>query len=96
YISVAVVYYPPAIDNAAEFKALEIPVLGIYGRQQGALQEAGGVVSLESAMLAMRGSVVVSFDEEAGFAEYQNPAYNAGVAEEAWDETQLFLKEYLR
>jgi len=96
-VDATVVYYGRLVTDPEELKAVQAPVLGIFGSEdQGIPVET--VREFEKAMKELGKDVRVHVYEGADHA-FANPSgtrYNAEAAEDAWAKTLAFLAETLK
>ncbi len=95
-IDAAVVYYGRPVTERAELEALQAPLLGIFGAEDGSIPVAT-VRQMESTLERLGKTVEIHVYEGAGHA-FANPSgtrYHEEAAEAAWQETVEFLTEHL-
>jgi carboxymethylenebutenolidase len=92
----AVIYYGHLITDREQLAALDAPVLGIFGAEDGGIP-IESVREFETALneLGKSANVVVYDGAEHAFANPSGTRYDAGAAEDAWAETLAFFEEHL-
>jgi len=92
----AVIYYGHLITDREQLAALDAPVLGIFGAEDGGIP-IESVREFETALIELgkNANVVVYDGAEHAFANPSGTRYDAGAAEDAWAETLAFFEEHL-
>ena len=94
-VSATVIYYGMLVDDPAQLKRLQGPVLGIFAEQDGWITPAK-VAAFEQAMMSAGKSLEVhSYPANHAFANPSGERYNGQAAREAWQVTQAFLDRNL-
>ncbi len=92
----AVIYYGHLITDPERLAALDAPLLGIFGAEDGGIP-IESVREFEVALhdLGKDAHVVVYDGAEHAFANPSGTRYDAGAAEDAWAETLAFFEKHL-
>lgn len=92
----AVIYYGHLITDREQLAALDAPILGIFGAEDGGIP-LESVREFETALyeLGKEANVVVYDGAEHAFANPSGTRYDAGAAEDAWAETLAFFEKHL-
>ena len=92
----AVIYYGRLITDRERLAALEAPVLGIFGAEDGGIP-IESVREFEAALndLGKDASVLVYDGADHAFANPSGTRYDAEAAEDAWAETLAFFEKHL-
>ena len=96
-IDATVIYYGRLVTETAQLKALQMPVLGIFGAEDQGIPPKT-VNAFEAALSEAGVSNSIHIYDNAGHA-FANPSgtrYNKEAAEDAWQKTVNFLKENLK
>jgi carboxymethylenebutenolidase len=95
-IDAAVIYYGRLITDREQLKALDAPLLGIFGAEDGGIP-IDGVKEFETALneLGKDSQILIYDGAEHAFANPSGTRYDAEAAEDAWAETLAFLEEHL-
>jgi len=95
-IDATVIYYGQVTDDEERLRPISSPILGLFGAQdQGITVEA--VQNFEAALERLRKNYDIHIYPGAdhAFANPTGTAYNAAVAEDAWQKTLEFLNLHL-
>jgi carboxymethylenebutenolidase len=92
----AVIYYGHLITDRDRLATLDVPVLGIFGAEDGGIP-LESVREFEAVLndLGKDALVVVYDGAEHAFANPSGTRYDAGAAEDAWAETLAFFEKHL-
>lgn len=96
-ISAVVMYYGRVSSDAEELAALQSPLLGIFGAEDGGIP-VEGVRAFESTLNELGKSAEIHVYEGADHA-FANPSghnYQAEAAQDAWSRTLIFFAQHLR
>lgn len=96
-LDAAVIYYGRLSTDQDRLAALEVPILGLFGSEDGGIPVAS-VRAFETALQEMDKAVAVHVYEGAGHA-FANPSgrnYVPEAAEDAWAKTTAFFAQHLR
>jgi carboxymethylenebutenolidase len=96
-IDATVIYYGRLVTETDQLKALQMPVLGIFGAEDQGIPPKT-VNAFEAALNEAGVSNSIHIYDNAGHA-FANPSgtrYNKEAAEDAWQKTVNFLKENLK
>ncbi len=96
-IDATVIYYGHLETDPEQLKKLNMPVLGIFGENDGGIP-VDEVKAFESALnsLEIENSINIYPGAEHAFANPSGKRYNAEAAEDAWEKTTAFLAEHLK
>ena len=92
----AVIYYGRLVTEQDQLKALNAPILGIFGAQDKGIP-LDSVRAFETSLQALDKAHTIHVYEGADHA-FANPSgthYDAAAAEDAWIRTTAFLAEHL-
>ena len=95
-LDAAVIYYGQVTDNRERLRALNVPVLGLFGgRDRGVTAES--VADFEAALKSLGLEYELQIYPDAGhaFADPAAPNYNRDAAADAWSRTVDFLDRHL-
>ena len=95
-VDAAVIYYGEPVLNPQKINNLDMPVLGLYGGQDGSIP-VSSVDSFRQVLQKANRQAEVYVYDEAGHA-FANPSgdnYEPDAAMDAWRKTTRFLQEYL-
>lgn len=95
-VDAAVVYYGQPITEATELEALEAPLLGIFGAEDGGIP-VDAVREMESTLEELGKDAQIHIYDGAGHA-FANPSgtrYVPEAATDAWNKTTRFLADHL-
>lgn len=96
-VDATVIYYGRLVTNTEKLKTLEMPVLGIFGEEDGGIPPQK-VKEFKSALNEVGVENSIYIYEEAGHA-FANPSgtlYVKKAAEDAWQKTVRFLEQNLK
>lgn len=96
-IDATVIYYGRLVTDASQLEKLQMPVLGIFGAEDGGIPP-DQVKAFEAALNEAGVTNSIHIYEGAGHA-FANPSgtrYQKEAAEDAWQRTTDFLAEYLK
>ena len=96
-IDAAVVYYGQPETDPAALRALDAPLLGLFGEEDSGIP-VDQVRKMEAALdsLDKDATIVVYPGAKHAFANPSGQAYNAEAAEDAWQRTVAFLARHLK
>lgn len=95
-LDASVIYYGQVTDNEERLEPLDVPILGLFGAEDRGIPVAS-VQGFEQALenLGKNYEIEIYANAEHAFANPSGNAYNAEVAEEAWNRTIEFLDMHL-
>ena len=95
-LDAATIYYGRLVTDPEELTALETPILGIFGEEDGGIP-VETVREFESALveLGKDAKIHVYPGADHAFANPSGERYNAEAAEDAWERTLAFFAEHL-
>lgn len=96
-IDAVVMYYGQPVTEPAELRALDAPLLGLFGAQDQGIPVAE-VRAMEAALdsLGKDATIVVYPDASHAFANPSGQAYNGAAAEDAWERIAAFFARHLK
>jgi carboxymethylenebutenolidase len=96
-IDATVIYYGRLVMDTEQLKALQMPVLGIFGEEDEGIP-VKQVRAFESALneVEVENSIYIYEDADHAFANPSGTRYNKEAAEDAWGKTVQFLRENLK
>jgi carboxymethylenebutenolidase len=96
-LDAAVMYYGRVVTDPDELKALEAPLLGLFGAEDQGISVAG-VREMEAALETLGKDTTIVVYPGAGHA-FANPSgtrYQPEAAKDAWEKTTAFFAEHLK
>ncbi|MEM6793611.1 MAG: dienelactone hydrolase family protein [Acidobacteriota bacterium] len=96
-LDAAVIYYGRVVTDPEELAPLKVPVLGLFGAEDGGIP-VDGVRAFETALTDLGQEPIIRVYENADHA-FANPSgtnYSAEVADQAWGETTSFFATHLK
>jgi len=96
-LDAAVMYYGRVVTDPEELKALEAPLLGLFGGEDQGIPVAG-VREMEAALETLGKDTTIVVYPGAGHA-FANPSgtrYQPEAAKDAWEKTTAFFAEHLK
>ena len=94
-LDAAVIYYGQLITDPMELKAIDTPILGIFGAQDDSIP-VEQVRQFEQALDSLGKNVEIHvYDAGHAFANPSGDRYVPEAAAAAWEETTAFLEQYL-
>jgi carboxymethylenebutenolidase len=95
-LDAVVEYYAQPLPPFEELVMIRAPLLGLHGTKEPSVSTAS-VDELEQALeVANVPHRVLRYDAEHGFADPNDPRYNAWAAAAAWQEADAFLEKHLK
>ena len=96
-LDAAVIYYGRVITDSEELTPLKVPVLGLFGADDGGIP-VDGVRAFEKALtdLGQQPTIHIYENADHAFANPSGTRYNAEIAERAWQETTTFFATHLK
>ena len=91
-LDAAVIYYGQVTDDEQQLQPVNVPILGLFGARDSGIKVAS-VQAFEAALERLRKNYTIHIYPNAdhAFANPTGKAYNAAVAEDAWQKTLQFL-----
>jgi carboxymethylenebutenolidase len=95
-IDAAVMYYGRVVTDKERLKALQAPLLGLFGELDKGIPVAS-VREMEKALqeLGKHATIVIYPNADHAFANPSGERYQAAAAEDSWVKATAFLKEHL-
>lgn len=95
-LDAAVIYYGQVSDDEEQLRPVNVPILGLFGARDTGIKVAS-VQAFEAALQRLRKphSIHIYPDADHAFANPSGKAYNASVADDAWQKTLEFLAQNL-
>lgn len=95
-LDAAVIYYGQVTDDEQQLQPVNAPILGLFGAKDTGIKVAS-VRAFEAALERLRKTYTIHIYPNAdhAFANPTGKAYNAAVADDAWQKTLDFLRRYL-
>jgi len=95
-LDAAVIYYGQVTDDEEQLGRLNVPILGLFGALDAGIKVAS-VQAFDAALERLRKphDIHIYPDADHAFANPTGNAYNAAVADDAWQKTLDFLAENL-
>jgi carboxymethylenebutenolidase len=97
-LDATVTYYGPLVTDAAKLRAIDVPILGLYGALDESIP-ARDVIAFRALLtnqLHKNAKILIYPNARHAFASVGGGDYNAEVAAQAWTETLAFLSQNLK
>lgn len=95
-LNAAVIYYGHLVDDPEKLKAIQAPLLGIFGNQDRSISPAKVDAFEKGLKAAGRTYQILRYDANHAFANPSSARYDQKSATEAWKQVREFLAQNLR